>query len=108
MSKPKIENWALVNNDDGFKAPEQIKYFIIGNVYGHPNPKHYDGKEIQTSTIVDLDIERKYVKTRNTEYELGDPKPEYQEWLDKWRTDKNSGTETGRLKINPPEIQLLF
>ena len=78
---PRIENWSVTDNSDGYKSPELIRKFLVGKVYGHSDPKQYDGKEIRTSYLVELDIEGKTARTRNTEYELGELDPGYAAYL---------------------------
>lgn len=79
--KPRIDNWSISSNDNGFTAPERIKYYVHGYVYGHPN--FNDGDPVTTAYILELDVERRYVKTKSREYELGTINPDYQKFLEK-------------------------
>ncbi len=48
---------------------------------GHPD--HADGAYVETSSI--LSVEGNRVRTRNSEYELGDPDPSYTKLLESMR-----------------------
>jgi len=75
----KIENWGIVLRGGPYQAPEQFTTHLVGAVYGHPNPRHYDGKHIQTSAIVSGDPATETVTTRSgSVYELGEVAPEYE------------------------------
>ena len=67
-----ITNWSLVtdrDNIDGYMAPEQIQIHIRGIM---------NGKPIQTSSL--LKTECKYIYTKNSVYELGEPDENYVNW----------------------------
>ena len=90
---PRLENWKMVVHPydaDGYTAPEATRYCLRGIVYGHTNPRHFDGKEIRTSTIQEIDIKNRMAITSNSVYELGTPDPEWLEWV---RVKKIQGYE---------------
>jgi hypothetical protein len=60
----RIEKW--------FVGPYDL---IYGYVYGHPNIS--DGSEIKTSRIVTWDTATNKIKTKNTNYTLGEPAHEF-------------------------------
>jgi hypothetical protein len=80
----RLENWSCCTDiDDPYMAPE-LKVILgglhlQGSVFGHP--KFEDGKHVTTSRITD--VNGKIVKTRNTEYELGEVNPEFKEFVTK-------------------------
>jgi hypothetical protein len=72
----KLENWYLIGRDvDPFKAPEQIKQYLGGEVYGNPNFK--DGEIIRTSSIQSIE-DGCVVTSSGSKYELGEPDEEYE------------------------------
>lgn len=73
----RIEYWAVVSNSDEYTAPEQRRHFITGSIYG--NPRFPDGHDIRTSYIIAMDALFAY--TRNSTYELGEPDPQFVEYL---------------------------
>lgn len=80
---PKLENWAVVACSHGpYKSPEQIGLALSGNVYNHPNPKNYDGREVITSELKLISGFRRTARTENTFYELGEPHPDFVKYLD--------------------------
>jgi hypothetical protein len=78
ISSMKLENWSFTaKGDDGYKAPEQLIPCLQGNVFGHSNPKHHDGKFIVTSKLIGK--RNGHVVTQSgSEYELGDVDPNYE------------------------------
>jgi hypothetical protein len=50
---------------------------LVGAVYGHPNPRHCDGKRIRTSRII-RQLDDGTIETQNTRYTLGLPLHESQ------------------------------
>lgn len=86
----RLRQWSIVasviQNGDGsligYLAPERIpqRRRLKGRVYGHPNPRHPDGKEVVTSSIVG--VRGRLVTTSNgTEYLLeGAPDPKYEQF----------------------------
>jgi hypothetical protein len=84
MTPPKIDRWAVIVTPgrgmfDGGSA-------IAGNVYGHPDTRHPDGKGIVTSRVVSF--EGRVVTTRSgSRYRLGRIEPKYRRWLRKARPD---------------------
>jgi len=75
---PRLENWELVMSGDAYTAPELMGALLQGDVYDHP--KFLDGKKIHTSQVISS--KGRTVKTENTEYILGEPKPEYKKWVE--------------------------
>ena len=47
-----IKNWSITSNQNGSKAPESLKYYLNGNVYG--SDKFKDGTYVRTSAIQDV------------------------------------------------------
>lgn len=72
----RIEAWSVVwSESDPYSPPEMKTQHLSGNVYGHN--RFYDGTGITTTAIVAVSGGR--VVTRSgSEYELGDPEPEYE------------------------------
>lgn len=86
---PVLENWGVSkreyreaknNPDFMWKAPEEFYYYVlVGNVYGHPVERHYDGKRIMTSRIKSYDQEEDvFITSSGTKYYLGVAHEEYQ------------------------------
>lgn len=72
-----MENWAVVEDYDPYKAPEDRKARLQGTVYGHP--KHDDGKVLVTSSIQKIDLVNRTVTTMSgSVYELGAVDPEWE------------------------------
>lgn len=65
----KIKNWGVMNDSDGYRAPERTSYYLAGEVYGHPNFK--DGSKVTTSRI--LASEGRVVTCRSRQYEIDGP-----------------------------------
>lgn len=78
---PRLENWSVVpGSSDPYMAPELQSICLFGEVYGHPNPRHHDGKIVRTSRV--MDVSGKVVKTYSgSVYELGVVSPDYVEWM---------------------------
>lgn len=77
---PRLENWSIVSTqtNESYIAPEYRKRHLVGEVFDHP--VFWNGKEIETSSI--QQAEGKVVVTRTgTRYELGQPDPNYLDWL---------------------------
>lgn len=85
MSKPKLENWWVGADSDPYLAPELRVSRLYGRVYNHPKAMEKwdcaDGESIRTSQLVMLDSVGKKARTKNTEYELGEPAPHWVSWL---------------------------
>ena len=75
----KLENWSITDNDDGYKAPEMIRKYAHGLVYGNPN--FPDGHPITTSALKEINLVKGYIKTQNSIYQLGTMLPEYAEYV---------------------------
>lgn len=60
MSKPRLENWRVVQSD-----------LLVGQVFD--DPRFPDGEVIWTSRVVRLDRDTGKAYTKNTEYLLGAP-----------------------------------
>jgi len=70
----KLENWSITHGL--YKAPEQGGR-LVGNVYGHP--RHFDGKLVRTSRVVEVDPVAQTVRTHSGSiYELGTVDPGYE------------------------------
>ena len=83
----KIQNWAMVFRDNGYTAPEIQSQIITGNVYGNPN--FPDGDFIHTSTVVEMNIKQRYVRTYSgSKYSLGKMNPEYAKYVREYRKNK--------------------
>lgn len=88
-----LKDWYAVGGFDGYgrynvyTAPECKIVKLCGTVYNHPEGRHYDGKNIQTSRVLTTtDIsEWSTVETLNTIYLLENMQPDYKEYLDKKR-----------------------
>lgn len=76
-----LHDWAVMAGPSNyFEAPELWEPRLVGAVYGHPDPRHPDGKRIQTSRIAAA--EGRVVTTqRGTRYRLGRIDPRYRSWL---------------------------
>ncbi len=70
----RLENWAIVHDDDPYLAPELRKQKLHGQCFGHP--RFEDGEAITTSSIQSIDGE--VIVTRNTRYVLGQVDPAYE------------------------------
>ena len=67
----RLENWFITRDER-----------LSGNVYSYPNDRHWDGKEVLTSQIVNLDNDMKTAITKSgTIYHLGTPTSDYVEYL---------------------------
>ncbi len=64
--KAHLENWWAEPHPD---VPGS--YWILGNVYGHPNPHLPDGMEVHTSILMSLDFSERTAETMYTDYTLG-------------------------------------
>jgi hypothetical protein len=74
---PTINNWSIIYTPiDQYKPREMYPIKIHGTVADHP--KFYEGEEITTSGVESA--AGRVVKTRNSEYVLGDVDPKYLEW----------------------------
>lgn len=88
-SKPivSLDLWYVSYSEsvDAFTAPELYAQVLVGKVYGHPHPDHYDGKDVRTSEIISQGRLNEFstVETKNTIYLLGTMEPGYKEWCDK-------------------------
>lgn len=74
----RLENWAIVSDADPYTPPEGVNYYLIGAVYGHTKPRHYDGKEIRTSRIVSVTADGLIVTKSGSQYQLGQVDPQYE------------------------------
>lgn len=82
MSKQsaKLQNWSVIGYGiDPYKAPEQAVIVLSGIVTDHP--KLDDGTEICTSPLKMISVRNKVAVTTNTTYQLGEPSPEFVQWL---------------------------
>ena len=69
-----LDNWSLTSNQDGWKPPELVRYFLAGVVTGHPYLE--DGERIRTSFVVGRQGD--LIETVNTLYRLGTVDPDYE------------------------------
>ena len=81
LKNPKLENWStFVEIPNKYSAPEMGTMYLKGNVFGHPN--HEDGKCVDTSRVLSIDLKNNTAKTKSREYDLGEMHPGYKVWLD--------------------------
>lgn len=75
---PRLEDWAVTFREfDPYKAPEQQRSSLCGNVYGHE--KFPDGQYIVTSYVVNVNDEKEEITTRSgTVYTLGETSAAYE------------------------------
>jgi len=80
---PKLENWCIVidSNFTPYTAPELMKLRMSGNIHNDEKGRFTDGDYVITSSLQEIDLDKKIVQTRNTTYELGKMSASYQEWL---------------------------
>ena len=77
---PKLENWKIVKHAPSlYTAPELMTPTLVGNVYNHE--KHSDGKMVQTSNLVALNIQQRIGVTKNTVYDLGKVDEKWLRWI---------------------------
>ena len=74
----RLEDWYFTSNDP-YIPPELQKPRIGGTVYGHANERFVDGSKIVTGDILSYD--GRIVRSKNTNYLLGEPSVTYREWL---------------------------
>ena len=76
-----IENWSVIDGqrNQEFIAPECRLYKLHGNVYGHPG--FNDGDPVNTGILIAVNIPDKTASTTNTKYRLGEPDPQFVEFL---------------------------
>lgn len=76
----RIENWSLQREIlDGYRAPEDGFYCLVGDVYDHPKKK--DGSHVATSRLIELSVSNRKAITQNTTYVLGKPDATWALWL---------------------------
>ena len=79
---PRLENWSIKFFDDNpFIHPKFRNKYLCGNIYDDEKGRFADGKQVYTSSIQKLNLDERYVQTRNTRYILGETSEEYMEWL---------------------------
>jgi hypothetical protein len=82
MITVKLENWSIVGvPSNSHHPPEMWVTCLMGDVTGHPI--FGDEKDIITTNLVALDIEKKIAKTLNTIYILGDIDKGFVDFLNK-------------------------
>lgn len=66
----KLNNWSFVstNQDDPYCPPEMIRFYLCGEVSGHPD--FTDGDKVTTSPLIGK-RNGKVVTKSGSEYELG-------------------------------------
>lgn len=75
----RLKKWAFVTPYGDYAEPLHARTYLVGEVYGHRNPKHYDGKKIYTSALKWFDGQR--CQTLNTLYQLCDLDPKFMAWM---------------------------
>ena len=76
----RLENWAILFCGDAYTPPECISQRATGSV--HDSEKFEDGEIITTSSIKEINLQEKYIITASgNKYLLGQPKPEWVEFL---------------------------
>lgn len=76
--KIQLKEWSYGTRcSDPYTAPELISTCLSGKVYGHPDPRHCDGKEIVTSRVIGKRNQLVITRSGN-EYELLNPAFEYE------------------------------
>lgn len=76
---PRLENWYLSQRPTSpYQAPEVAPYCVVGRIYN--DPRFNDGEIITTGTI--KNAFGKGFNTSRTNYELGQPDPQWLEWLE--------------------------
>ena len=71
-----INNWSFITLSDGYTAPENAAFHLIGDVVGHPTI----GDRANQLTSRVQDANGRLIMTRNTMYELGTPSPAFIEY----------------------------
>lgn len=74
----KLENWSVITRGE--------RTSLLGNVFGHSNPRHEDGKSVVTSRVVSVDG-RKITTRSGSVYTLGKISPEYREYIKRTRPE---------------------
>ena len=77
----RLDQWCPIVSS--YTAPENINVIgstvLTGRCYGHPKGRHYDGKAINTSPLID--VFGRYARTRSgTVYRLGRPDQKWLAW----------------------------
>lgn len=75
MSIIKLENWAVVQFEESYSAPELCSLHFKGFAYGHP--KYEDGYPIVTTRIVSYK-DGIFTTYSGSQYELGTVDPDYE------------------------------
>lgn len=73
-----LNDWSVVRECADFQAPEAAKLCLKGIVRGHHRAP--DGSTVITSPVNSA-TGRVITTLSGTKYNLGDPSPEYREWL---------------------------
>lgn len=82
-----LENWSVCDGSaDPYLAPELRPRVLRGFVTGHPK---LEDQEIQSSRLEEIDYENRTARTKNTEYTLGEPDPEWLKWCDENRISRS-------------------
>ena len=75
----KLENWFVIScSDNPFQDSKILPRWLVGDIYGDPRFK--DGMNVTTSDLQILDVKARIAKTRNTEYQLGEPSEDYKQY----------------------------
>jgi hypothetical protein len=77
----RLENWMIIAGGTPYSAPEQQFIRLCGNIYEDPR-RPEEGHFVQTSRVVELDLEHKIAKTRTgSVYNLGQPDKGWFEYI---------------------------
>jgi len=80
----RLEDWYITGKfatafDHKYLAPEQVKLYLTGKVYGHE--RYSDGFDVRTSAILEVNNENRVITTYNgSKYLLGKPSESYVNW----------------------------
>ena len=77
-----MENWSTSLRGSPYDPPELMILTLVGQVYGHKEERHYDGKWIRTSEIVKVEG-RTLTTGSGSVYHLGSIDPKFRRWLKK-------------------------
>ncbi len=85
-----LKNWSIVaSSDNPYLAPELRSICLQGEVYGHPDTRYPDGKNIVTSKVVKKIDALTYETNSGTIYTLDTVNPNYKEWCIEYGIELN-------------------
>lgn len=76
----RLENWYMLKSGSIYSSPELLKWVVYGNVYG--SDRFVDGSNIKTSMVEYIKLDKGFVQTMNTKYELGNPDSKWVSWCE--------------------------